>query len=240
MIPVFIGYDSRIPVAFQTCVHSIITRSSEPVSVCPITLSSLHSDFNREMSPLQSTEFSFSRFLTPFLSNYVGWSLFMDNDIIVKEDIAKLWALRSEEHAVMCVKHNYTPPESTKFMGARDSAYEKKNWSSVMLFNNAKCKALTPNYVNTATGLELHRFQWLESEELIGSLPPTWNHLVGHNEASKDSPPSLLHYTRGGPFYPDYSQTAHAKEWFDEFCASNHCEEADIFSLAKLAKGYRE
>ena len=38
-----------------------------------------------------------------------------------------------------------------------------------MLMNCKKCNELT-DYVNSATGLQLHQFKWLESDELIGDL----------------------------------------------------------------------
>ena len=135
MILIFVGYDNRIPVAFHALAHSITQRSSLPVTICPINLTNVKAIFNRETNSLQTTEFSFSRFLTPYLSNYEGWSIFMDNDVILLDDIAKLWNLRDEKYAVMCVKHDHAPSEKKKFMGAVQSSYEKKNWSSVMLFN---------------------------------------------------------------------------------------------------------
>ncbi|MEQ1790558.1 MAG: hypothetical protein ABL857_08950, partial [Rickettsiales bacterium] len=192
MIKVFIGYDRRIPVAFQTLVHSITARSSVPVSFCPINLDNLGKLYTRPENPLQSTEFSFSRFFTPYLSGYEGWSLFMDNDMIMLDDIAKLWALKDDKYAVMCVKHNHVPSEEKKFMGEAQTKYEKKNWSSVMLFNNAKCKVLTPDYVNSASGLELHQFKWLGDDSLIGEIPARWNHLVDYDKPTKETP-SLLH-----------------------------------------------
>ena len=33
-----------------------------------------------------------------------------------------------------------------------------------MLFNCAKCKNLTVEYVNKATGLDLHQFKWLNDD----------------------------------------------------------------------------
>lgn len=237
MIRVFIGYDRRIPVAFHALVHSITSRSSLPVSVCPINLTNLGGIYTREVNPLQSTEFSFSRFLAPWLCGYEGWSIFMDNDMIVLDDIAKLWALRDDRYAVMCVKHSHKPSEHTKFMGAPQTSYEKKNWSSVMLFNNSKCRALTPEYVNTATGLELHQFKWLDDERSIGELPREWNYLVDYDEPLPGmAVPSLLHYTIGGPFYPDYAECSYAKEWFRSFVDANNCKEADIYRLAALAQ----
>lgn len=233
LIKIFVGYDRRIPVAFQTLVHSITERSTLPVTFCPISLTNLGELYTREVNPLQSTEFSFSRFFTPYLCNYEGWSIFMDNDVIALDDIAKLWALRDDKYAVMCVKHDHDPGEAEKFMHAAQTKYQKKNWSSVMLFNNAKCKALTPEYVNSASGLELHQFKWLESDDLIGAIPQKWNHLVDYTEATE--PPALLHYTEGGPFYPDYANCGYSKEWFAEFAAANNCKEADLFELVKTA-----
>jgi len=236
-IRVFVGYDNRIPVAFQTLVHSITQRSSLPVAVCPINLTNIKSIFNREMIGIQSTEFSFSRFLTPYLSGYEGWSIFMDNDIILLDDIAKLWALRDDKYAVMCVKHDHTPSEKKKFMGAVQTSYEKKNWSSVMLFNNAKCKALTTDYVNKASGLELHQFKWLGDDGLIGGLPLEWNYLAAYtdNHEGKIANPALVHYTIGGPFYPEFKDTEFSQEWFAEYAAANYCKEADLFSLTRMA-----
>ena len=161
MIRVFIGYDAREAIAFSVLEHSIHRRASAPVAIAPVMLDQLKAVYRRERNPLQSTDFSFSRFLTPWLCGYEGWAVFMDCDQLVLDDIAKLWALRDERYAVQVVKHNHVPKEQVKFLGEKQSKYEKKNWSSVMLMNCAKCRALTPEYVNTASGLELHQFKWL-------------------------------------------------------------------------------
>ena len=214
MIPVFIGFDPRETVAFHVLAHSIHARASQPVTIAPLMLDQLRSVFTRERHSLQSSDFSFSRFLTPYLSGYSGWSLFMDCDMLMREDIAKLWALRDDRYAVMVVKHVHTPRETVKFLGEPQSKYEKKNWSSVMLFNNARCAALTTDYVNGATGLELHQFKWLESEDLIGELPKRWNHLVGYDAPRPDA--ALVHYTLGGPYFPEYAACEYSDEWRDE------------------------
>lgn len=214
MIPVFIGYDPREAVAFSVLAFSIQARASEPVTVAPLMLSQLGRILTRERHPLQSTDFSFSRFLTPCLSGYAGWSIFMDCDMLVLDDIAKLWQLRDDRYAVMVVKHDHVPKETKKFLGEPQSKYEKKNWSSVMLFNNAKCRALTPDYVNTASGLELHQFKWLESDALIGELPQRWNHLVGYNPPRADA--ALVHYTLGGPYFEAYRDCEYSAEWRTE------------------------
>jgi lipopolysaccharide biosynthesis glycosyltransferase len=215
VIPVLIGFDPRETIAFHVLSHSIHARASLPVSVAPIMLSQLAGVLTRERHPLQSTDFSFSRFLTPHLSGYTGWSLFMDCDMLMLEDVAALWALRDERYAVMVVKHQHKPRETVKFLGEPQSAYEKKNWSSVMLFNNARCGALTPEYVNRASGLELHQFKWLESDELIGALPDRWNHLVGYDASREDA--AIVHFTLGGPYFEEYADCEYADQWRDAY-----------------------
>jgi lipopolysaccharide biosynthesis glycosyltransferase len=211
MIPIFIGYDPREAVAYGVLAHSIRARASAPVTIEALKLAELETILTRRRDTLQSTDFSFSRFLTPYLSNFEGWSIFMDCDMLMREDIAELWALRDESFAVMVVKHDHVPKESTKFLGEAQTAYEKKNWSSVMLFNNARCRALTPDYVNTASGLELHQFKWLDSENQIGALPSRWNHLVGYDPPRSDA--ALVHFTLGGPYFPEHADCEYAEAW---------------------------
>ncbi len=214
MIRVFIGYDDREAVAYSVLAHSIESRASEPVATTPLMLRQLRGVLTRERHPLQSTDFSFSRFLTPYLSDFQGWSLFMDCDMLMRADIVKLWNLRNEKYAVMVVKHEHVPKETVKFLGEPQSKYEKKNWSSVMLFNNDRCRKLTREYVNNASGLELHQFKWLDNDEHIGSLPGEWNHLVGYDAYRRDA--ALVHYTSGGPWWLEYKSCDYADEWFKE------------------------
>lgn len=217
---VFIGYDSKETVAYHVLCQSILERSSIPVSFTPIALNTLGGVFTRERNQLQSTEFSFSRFLVPHLSEYQGWSLFLDCDMLFRRDIAELWALRDERFAVMCCQHDYAPKEETKFLGQVQTKYEKKNWSSAMLFNNARCRALSADFVNTASGLELHQFKWLEGDDQIGGLPLTWNHLVGVYDY--DFAAANVHFTEGGPYFQDYANVDYADEWFQARDRANH------------------
>ena len=214
MIRVFIGYDPREVAAFSVLQHSIHRRASRPVAIAAVALDQLKGVYKRETNPLQSTEFSFSRFLVPWMCDYEGWAVFMDCDQLVLDDIAKLWARRDDRYAVQVVKHHHVPKEEVKFLGAKQSKYEKKNWSSVMLINCARCRALTPEYVNSASGLELHQFKWLESEALIGEIPSRWNHLVGYDAPRADA--GLVHYTIGGPYFAEYQDCEYSREWFAE------------------------
>jgi len=136
--------------------------------------------------------------------------------MLVLDDVAKLWALRDERFAVQVVKHDHKPADTVKFLDQPQRQYEKKNWSSVILFNNAKCKALTPDYVNSATGLELHQFKWLGNDALIGEIPHRWNHLVDYDPTVPADQTSLLHYTEGGPYFEAYKNCSYADVWRTE------------------------
>jgi len=94
-----------------------------------------------------------------------------------------------------------------------------------MLMNCAACKALTPEYVNRASGLELHQFKWLAGDHLIGELPRAWNHLVGYDPPRRDA--SLVHYTIGGPYFDAYRDCEYAREWFAEREAMLRIEQRD-------------
>ena len=215
MIRVFIGYDDNEKVAFSTLSHSLLKHATQPIAITPIRLQNIKDVFVRERLPIQSTEFAFSRFLVPYLCNYSGHAIFMDCDMLSRSDISALWRQRTTKYAVQCVQHDYTPTSTVKFLNQPQTPYPKKNWSSMMLFNNAKCTALTPDYVNSATGLELHQFKWLENEELIGKIDEEWNWLVGEYEHNVNA--KLVHYTEGGPYFKKYKNCDYAEEWFDTF-----------------------
>jgi lipopolysaccharide biosynthesis glycosyltransferase len=212
VISVFIGYDSKVKIAYHVLAESILKHSSEPVSIHPIYLPNLQKIHNRKQNVLASTEFSFSRFLVPYLMNYQGWAVFMDSDMVMISDIAELWQLKNEKYALQVCKHEYIPNAKKKFLGNTQTIYAKKNWSSLMLMNCSQCKTLTTDYVNTATGLELHQFKWLKDERLIGEIPLEWNWLVGEYPY-KDNVKNI-HFTEGGPYFKEYENTEYADKWF--------------------------
>jgi hypothetical protein len=212
MINVFIGYDSKEKAAFSTLSYSILRNSTKPVAITPIYLPNIKDDFIRSRNNLSSTEFSFSRFMVPYLMNYQGWALFMDCDMLMKADIGELWRMRDDRYAVQVCQHDYYPKSTTKFLNQTQTVYPKKNWSSFMLMNCSKCTRLTPDYVNSASGLELHQFKWLNSDEQIGALPLEWNWLAGEYDHKEDV--KNVHFTEGGPWFDDYKETDYADEWW--------------------------
>ena len=223
MLRIYIGYDPRESVAFHVLAHSLLRRSSIPLSVSPLVQGQLKSIYRRPRGPTESTEFSMTRFLVPHLSGYAGWSLYMDCDMLCRVDIAGLTREmeRQADKAVLVCKHDYVPKSERKFLDQVQTRYPRKNWSSLMVFNNERCRALTPDYVNSASGLELHRFAWVE-DRLIGQLDREWNWLVG--EYPHDPGAKIVHFTLGGPYFEPYRDCDYAAEWFAERGSMQHAE----------------
>lgn len=217
MLNIFIGYDKNESAAYHVLSHSILRQARAPISITPLVRDHFPY-FTRKRGPLESTDFSVTRFLVPYLSGYHGYSLFMDCDMLCRVPINDIWqALNpniSRHRAVWVCPHDYVPSSERKMKDQVQTPYLRKNWSSFMFFDNSECRVLTPDYVNTATGLQLHRFEWLQDEQ-IGFLPLEWNWLVG--EYAPNPQAKMLHYTLGGPWLSKYRGCDHAEEWFNEF-----------------------
>jgi lipopolysaccharide biosynthesis glycosyltransferase len=215
---VFVGWDSREDIAYQVCKHSILSKQPN-AEVIPLKQNELREQglYWRDIDKLASTEFTFTRFLIPELAHYQGWALFMDCDMILTTDIKELFDQADDRYAVMCVQHDYTPREGLKMDGKQQTAYPRKNWSSVMLVNcgHSSNAVLHKELVNNAeiSGAYLHRFSWLKDEE-IGELDHTWNYLVGvYNDIDV---PKLIHYTEGGPWFENYRDCEFHQLWKNE------------------------
>jgi hypothetical protein len=220
MINIFIGWDAKETIAYHVLSHSIITRSSVPVSITPVNRANLRREYQRPRGEKDSTDFSNSRFIVPHLMDYKGWAIFMDCDMLCLGDIAELWDQRDSSKAVIVKQHNYVPRETTKFLGQEQTVYERKNWSSLMLMNCGECQVLTKQAVNSQPGLWLHRFGWVDDSQ-IGAIKGSWNHLVGVD--AEDPEAKLPHYTLGGPWH-GYNDVEFAREWFAEL---EHMEQGD-------------
>jgi hypothetical protein len=222
MLGIFIGYDPAESIAFYTLAHSIQRRASVPVSFTPVARSALKGVYLRSRGPTESTDFSLTRFLVPWLSGFTGWSIYMDCDMLCRADIAGLARAMQQqpEKAVLVCKHDYVPKSARKFLERVQTVYPRKNWSSLMVFNNERCRSLTPDYVNSATPAELHRFAWLDDAR-IGELPLEWNWLVGEYAHNPDA--RIVHFTIGGPWFEAYRDCDYAGEWLAELESMRQC-----------------
>lgn len=211
---VFIGWDSREDIAYQVCKKSIELYNNS-IKVYPIKQALLRELglYTRDQDSLASTEFTITRFLVPYLSDYCGVSVFMDCDMLVQTDLCTVLEKINWSHPVSCVQHeNYTPKSNIKMDGKQQHVYPRKNWSSFMVFNceHPDIKTnLNLNNVNLCTPQYLHRMEWASS---IGSLDHTWNYLVGYYQDMQQ--PKVLHYTDGGPWFEQYQNCEFSDLWF--------------------------
>jgi lipopolysaccharide biosynthesis glycosyltransferase len=224
-IPVYIGYDPREAIAFHTCANSIIRHASKPVSIIPVALN-LFRDYE-ETHTDGSNHFIYTRFLVPHLQEYTGWAIFIDGDMIVRDDIVKLWELQNPYNDVMVVKHDYKTCMPVKYLGAKNEDYPRKNWSSVILWNcnSFPNRRLTPEFIQKSTGSELHRFSWIDDER-VGELPKEWNWLPDEYGPNPDA--KLLHYTLGTPCFHEFADTPQGNEWHRERILTEYCQQRDI------------
>jgi lipopolysaccharide biosynthesis glycosyltransferase len=218
MIPIFIGYDTKETVAYHVCSNSIIRRASQPIGISPLAINTLN---YAETHNDSSNQFVYTRFLVPHLMNYNGWAIFVDGDMILRDDIVKLWDLRDDTKAVMVVKHNYETKTAVKYLGSKNENYPRKNWSSVVLWNcsHPANQTVIPEFIKHSTGSELHRFSWL-ADELIGELPIEWNWLAdefGDNQNAK-----LVHYTLGTPCFKEFQNSPMSAQWYAELFLTNY------------------
>lgn len=184
MLRVFIGYDHRQPVAFQVAAHSIWTHASHPVSITRLQLNQL------PLAKRGLTEFTYSRFLVPYLCQYEGTAVFVDSDFLCRTDINHLFA------------YHLAYPEHAVFVSKNAKRFE---WPSLMVFNNRLCKELTPAYVEANPCFD---FAWASS---IGDLPAEWNHLVGYDAPNQEA--GMVHFTQGVPCWPETKDCEFSAEW---------------------------
>lgn len=208
MLRLFVGYDPREEIGLHVFNASVWRHASAPVSITPIGANVCGTD--------GTNAFSLARFHVPRLCNYQGWALFMDgSDMLMLDDVAKLWALRDEKYAVQVVKHDYTPRAARKYIGtemeAANEPYPRKNWSSVILWN---CGHGSNHGLLGET--RWHRFSWL-ADDLIGALPNEWNYLVDEDGQCRLQDAKVAHWTNGGPWFPYYGSTVFANLWRDEY-----------------------
>lgn len=224
----YIGWDSREVPAYQVAEKSLRRRTTVPVDVTPLKVEQLAAQgllrrptdtrghrYDLPSNAPASTEFAISRFLVPLLAQ-TGWALFTDCDVVFLGDVAELLDLADPQYAVMCVKHtNEWKNPTMKMDGQIQTAYPRKNWSSVMLWNcdHPANRRLSLVDINERRGFDLHGLYWLHDAE-IGTLPREWNWLVNVEPMPAD--PKIAHFTLGGPFTPGWQGAPHDDIWYQE------------------------
>jgi lipopolysaccharide biosynthesis glycosyltransferase len=218
MIILFVGFDQNEAIAYHIFTQSVLENSTLPVNFVPLSLKALNK--YQEKHHDGSNQFIYSRFLVPYLNNYSGWAIFADGDMICNANIAELWNLRDEKKALQVVKHNYKTKQTLKYLGNKNEDYPRKNWSSLILWNcgHPANKMLTPEFIQEQSGAFLHRFLWLDDDQ-IGELPVEWNWLA--IEYPDNPRAKIIHYTLGTPCFKDYSQSSMADLWHAVYKRAN-------------------
>lgn len=216
---VFVGYDSEQELPYRVLKYSIEKHGSRRLNVRPLVLREMEErhGFRRPHDPLASTEFTYTRFLVPYLCGYKGTALFIDSDMLALGDLNEVFELPMDRYWLRVVKHNHRPTSATKMDGRPQTQYPRKNWSSMMLMNCEKLTTWTREAVETQSGAWLHRFQTIPNE-YIGDIPQQWNVL---DEVRPDT--KLIHYTHGGPWFEECKDHPYGAIWFqyrDEYVAS--------------------
>ena len=211
-VKIVVGFDQREAIAYHTFSQSVLEKSSLPVLFLPLSINTLKG--YKETHNDKSNDFVYSRFLTPYLHNFEGWAIFADGDMVCQSDIKELWDLRDETKALQVVMHDYKTKFNQKYLGNANENYPRKNWSSLILWNcsHPKHKVLTPDFISNQTGKYLHRFSWLDDED-IGELPIDWNWLA--IEYPNNPKAKIIHYTLGTPCFKDYRNTEMAVTWHE-------------------------
>jgi hypothetical protein len=227
---IYIGFDSREVSGYAVARLSIKDHRTQPIPVHGLVLAEMQAsglyrrpieirknDTGRNVmwdtisGAAQSTEHANSRFFVPLLAQ-TGWAMFMDSDVLVRANLARVFDELDRRYAVYCVKHTQVQPEGVKMDGQPQVQYQRKNWSSVMVFNvdHPANRTLTPEMVNSIPGRDMHRFCWLDDDQ-IGTLDPSYNFLVGHSDPKID--PKIVHFTDGLPDMAGYENQPYADEW---------------------------
>lgn len=217
-VTLVVGFDQREAISYHTFCQSVLEKSSIAVRFIPLAENTLR--FYQERHENISNRFVFSRFLTPYLTDYKGMAVFADGDMVCQTDIAELAALFDPLKAVQLVKHDYQTKATKKYLNNINVNYPRKNWSSLVMFNCAhpSNRVLTPAYIEEKNGAHLHRFGWLQDEE-IGALPMEWNWLATEYQDNQDA--KIIHYTLGTPCFQDYRDAAMADDWWQANARAN-------------------
>lgn len=190
MLRIFVGVDDRQPLSYNVLHHSIVRHATVPVAVTPLRLSTL---------PIQRkglTEFTYTRYLVPWLCDFQGWALFLDSDMLVLGDINELFQKADDQYAVMVVQNKM-----------------RFEWPSLMLFNCKKCEILTPSYVEKYGSPQ--DMSWAGGMPGVGNLPAEWNHCSNY-DSPNGAQPKLVHYTQGIPCWHETADSDFAAEWIAE------------------------
>jgi len=180
-VRVFVGAADEERLATRVLEYSIRKHASLSVELAPIDVAPV--PVPRDAGNQARTRFSFARFRIPELRGFAGRAVYLDSDMLVFRDIARLWTTPMDgAHALYAP----APPERGR-----------PPQMSVMLLD---CAALRWDVREIVRGLDEKRYAYhdlmrelciVPRERVRMSLPAEWNSLE-HYEHGRTC---LLHYT---------------------------------------------
>ena len=188
-VRVFIGHDYRQPLSYNVMRYSIERHGSSNVVVRGLFLDKL------PIKRVGASDFTYTRFLVPWLCDYQGYAIFCDEDQVVVDDISNLLGIAKAQKVAVSVNQDQPRFE----------------WPSVMVFDCTKCHELTPEYIEGKSN-NLYNMAWADG---VGSFPPEWNHAVGIAATRQDA--KLYHFTQGIPYWPECRGLPEDKFWWQEY-----------------------
>ena len=197
-IRVFVGADESQMAAGRVLEHYIRKHTKHPVEVFFMCNMPVPPPKHAKNHP--GTGFSFNRFLIPKLAGYRGKAIYLDADMLVFEDIEKLWRMPLEGRKVLCSTQTKTPTGWED--GKNNLLGEGRHWTpgrqmSVMLMD---CERLHWDVEEIIRGLDEDRYGYkdlmaklciLDEQDIGDTIPSAWNCLEWYGEGRS----CLVHFT---------------------------------------------
>lgn len=197
-IRIFVGADDSQMVAAHVLEYSIRKHTQHPVQFFCMRNMPVPPPKHPKNRP--GTGFSFNRFLIPQLAGYRGKALYIDADMLVFDDIAKLWNTPLEGRSVLCSTQHEIPRGWEG--GANNDHGAGRYWTpgrqmSVMLMD---CEKLDWDITTIIAGLDRDEYSYkqlmaefciLDEDQIADTIPNEWNCLEWYEEGRSQ----LVHFT---------------------------------------------
>ncbi|MBY0549074.1 MAG: hypothetical protein K2W95_17505 [Candidatus Obscuribacterales bacterium] len=178
---VFIGASSTEWLPAKVLEYSI--RKNASFAVQTVNLANCVRPFKMPLdaSNKPRTPFSFQRFLIPELMQYSGRAIYLDSDMLVLQDIAKLWRMPFSGANLICTSALNQAQRAVQYSVMLLDC-NSLNWNIDTLVNDLDSGALS--YEALVHGMAAAR-------KPAARIPPTWNFLDKYVPGTT----ALIHYT---------------------------------------------
>lgn len=180
-IKVFIGASATEWLPAKVLEYSIRKNASFAVQALNLAESVRPFKMPRDTSNKPRTPFSFQRFLIPELMQYAGRAIYLDSDMLVLQDIAKLWRMPFSGADLLCTSALNQAQRAVQYSVMLLDC-ESLKWNIDDLVNNLDSGALS--YESLLHGMAA-------AKRPAARISPTWNFLDKYVPGTT----ALIHYT---------------------------------------------